>query len=122
MVTVNTELVHLVVTIAGVVLGPIFLLVMKSIVAEGIRKVENRLSGFTLELEKRLGKYEVDRMQHITESQTQHTDHNRRLAFLESAYERINQKMDTQKELLNKVASMAKAARLHQEPRDANGD
>lgn len=118
----DIQTIQLIVTVSAIVLGPIFLLVMKSIVAEGIRKVENRLSGFTLELEKRLGKYEVDRMQHITESQTQHTDHNRRLDFLEKAYDRTNVKLDAQKNLLNVVATMVKAIKPMQESSEAIGD
>jgi len=115
MIAVNTELIHLIVTIVTAVGVPIFIFVIKSIVSEGNRKTEKLFASFTLELEKRLGKYEVERVKHITESETQHVNHNRRLTFLEQAYEKINTKMDTQKDLLNKLSAIGKATRAHQE-------
>ena len=71
---------------------------------------EKALTDFTLEMEKRFGHFEVERVRHTTESQASHVSHDRRLNFLETAYEKINTKMDAQKQLLNTVAAMTKAA------------
>jgi hypothetical protein len=79
------ENLHIMVEIVVTFLGPVFIWVIRSIVASGIDKVNERIDAFKLEFMKELGEIRGDRQA----SQIRHDSHERRLAVLEQLLIRI---------------------------------